>query len=68
MMSVIGGTADMPGWWPDFRVWPGCMVRPCVASGFCRAGGERSRINVSGLRLELFCSRPSWISARVRSH
>src|SRR4051794_3787561 len=26
-----------------------CMVRPCVASGFCRAGGERSCINVSGL-------------------
>jgi site-specific recombinase XerC len=25
-----------------------CMVRPCVASGFCRAGGKRSRINVSG--------------------
>jgi hypothetical protein len=45
-----------------------CMVRPCVASGFRRAGGKRSRINVSGLRLELFCSGPSWISARVRSH
>ena len=26
-----------------------CMVRPCAASGFCRAGGERSCINVSGL-------------------
>ena len=30
------------------------MVRPCVASGFRRTGGKRSRINVSGLRLELF--------------
>src|SRR5450631_4451498 len=29
-----------------------CMVRPCVASGFCRAGGKRSCINVSGLNLE----------------
>jgi hypothetical protein len=28
------------------------MVRPCVASGFYRAGGKRSRINVFGLRLE----------------
>jgi hypothetical protein len=26
-----------------------CMVRPCVASGFRRAGGKRSCINVSGL-------------------
>ena len=26
-----------------------CMVRPCVASGFRRTGGERSCINVSGL-------------------
>jgi hypothetical protein len=30
------------------------MVRPCVASGFCRTGGKRSCINVSGLKLELF--------------
>src|SRR6266567_1417062 len=26
-----------------------CMVRPCVARGFRRGGGERSCINVSGL-------------------
>jgi len=26
-----------------------CMVRPCVASGFRREGGERPCINVSGL-------------------
>ena len=45
-----------------------CMVRPCVARGFHRAGIQRSCINVSGLCLELFCSGPSWISARVRSH
>jgi len=32
-----------------------------------RTGGERSCINVSGLRLEL-CSGPLWISARLRSH
>src|SRR5467141_1094633 len=45
-----------------------CMVRSCVARGFRRAGIQRSCINVSGLCLELFCSGPSWISARVRSH
>jgi amidase len=28
---------------------PLCMVRPCVARGLGRAGGERSCINVSGL-------------------
>jgi hypothetical protein len=44
------------------------MVRPCVASGFCRAGGKRSRINVSGLRLELFWLRTIMdISARAIS-
>jgi hypothetical protein len=30
-----------------------CMVRPCVARGFRRVGGEPSCINVSGLWLEL---------------
>jgi len=44
-----------------------CMVRPCVARGFRRAGIQRSCIDVSGLWLELVCSGPSWISARVRS-
>src|SRR5258708_34355643 len=36
--------------------WPSltqCMIRPCVARGFRRVGGERSCINVSGLWLEL---------------
>jgi hypothetical protein len=42
-----------------------CMVR--VAREPWRVGGERSCINVSGLRLER-CSWPSWISARMRSH
>ena len=45
-----------------------CMVRPCVARRFRRPGGERSCINVSGLCLERMCSRPSWISARMRSN
>ena len=31
---------------------PECMVRPCGARRFRRAGGERSCINVSGLSLE----------------
>ena len=31
------------------HTWHLCMVRPCVASGFRRAGGERSCVNVSGL-------------------
>ncbi len=44
------------------------MVRPCVASGFCRAGGKRSRINVSGLRLERVVLRTIMdISARAIS-
>lgn len=44
------------------------MVRPCVASGFCRAGGKRSRINVSGLRLERVVLRTIMdISARAFS-
>src|SRR5215470_11114010 len=33
------------------------MVRPCVARGLGRAGGERSCINVSGLWLELIALR-----------
>ena len=43
------------------------MVRPCVASGF-------AELAVSGLASMYpafdwsICSRPSWISARVRSH
>src|ERR1019366_1516981 len=45
-----------------------CMVRPCVASGFCRAGGERSCINVSGLSLERVVLRAIMdISARAIS-
>lgn len=43
------------------------MVRPCVASGFCRAGGKRSRINVSGLRLELLLRTIMDISAHAVS-
>ena len=43
------------------------MVRPCVASGLCRAGGKRSRINVSGLRLELLLRTIMDISARAIS-
>ena len=45
-----------------------CMVRPCVASGF-------AELAVSGLASiypasdwSVLCSRPSWISARVRPH
>jgi len=49
------------------RLLTQCMVRPCVARGFRRAGIQRSCINVSGLWLERVCSGPSWISARVRS-
>ena len=50
------------------RSYPtGCMVRPCVASGFCRAGGKRSRINVSGLRLEHLLRTIMDISARATS-
>lgn len=43
-----------------------CMVRPCVASRNlrCRFG---SRINVSGLDVELSGSGPSWIAAHRRS-
>jgi len=36
----------------DFRFWPECMVRPCVARGFRRSDGKRSCINVFGLWLE----------------
>lgn len=44
------------------------MVRPCVASGFRRAGGERSCINVSGLTVERFVLRAIMdISARAIS-
>ena len=44
------------------------MVRPCVARGFCRVGGERSCINVSGLRLERVLLRAIMdISARAIS-
>src|SRR6266581_7453864 len=46
-----------------------CMVRPCVARGFRRFGGfavlHQCIRPLIGARL---CSRPSWISARVRSH
>jgi hypothetical protein len=45
-----------------------CMVRPCTSRGFRRSGALPSCINVSGLRLERFVLRPSWISTRVRSH
>src|SRR5256885_10877553 len=45
------------------------MVRPCVARGFRRFGGfavlHQCIRPLIGARL---CSRPSWISARVRSH
>jgi len=45
-----------------------CMVRPCVASGFRRTGGERSCINVSGLWLERFALLATMdISARASS-
>ena len=45
-----------------------CMVRPCVASGFRREGGERSCINVSDLYLELIVLRAIMdISARASS-
>jgi hypothetical protein len=45
-----------------------CMVRPCVARGICRVGGERSCINVSGLQLELSMLRAIMdISARAIS-
>ena len=36
---------------PHMTRW---MVRPCVASGFRRVGGERFCINVSGLCFERF--------------
>jgi hypothetical protein len=45
------------------------MYGPAVRrKRFCRAVGSRSCINVFGLCLEPLCSRPSWISARLRSH
>ena len=47
----------------DPYVWSGRALQEVR-----RSGGKRSCINVSGLYLELFCSGPSWISARVRSH
>jgi hypothetical protein len=47
---------------------PICMVRPCVARGFRRDGGERSCINVSGLWLERVVLRAIMdISARAIS-
>jgi len=67
-MSVVRGRPEVAGRGSNRRDWPICMVRPCVASGFRRVGGERSCINVFGLWLELLCSWPWWISARVRSH
>jgi hypothetical protein len=45
-----------------------CMVRPCIARGFRRGGGERSCINVYGLWVGWLCPEPSWKSARLRSH
>jgi len=47
--------------WPN--VWSGRALQEVSSSWH-----QRSCINVSGLWLELFCSGPSWISARVRSH
>src|SRR5262245_596221 len=49
---------------PDPFVWSGRALQEV----FVDLADVRSCINVSGLRLELVCSRPSWISARVRSH
>jgi len=44
------------------------MYGPAVrCKRFSSSYRQRSCINVSGLGLELFCSGPSWISARVRS-
>jgi hypothetical protein len=43
------------------------MVRPRVARRFRRIGGKRSRINVSGLRLELLLRTIMDISARAVS-
>ena len=40
--------------------------RPCVARGFLRSGGCAVLHQVSG-HLSVLCSRPSWISARLRS-
>jgi len=64
---AIGGKPDMARKalfgreWPD--VWSGRALQEVSSSW-----RQRSCINVSGLWLELFCSGPSWISARVRSH
>jgi hypothetical protein len=44
-----------------------CMVRPCVARRFWRAGGRRSCINVSGLELEVMLRATMDISAPVTS-
>ena len=42
------------------------MVRPCVARRFRRPGGERSCVNDPASAWSALCSRPSWISARMR--
>src|SRR5258705_8340609 len=44
-----------------------CMVRPCVARRFRRAGGKRSCINVSGLWLEAVLRAIMDISAPATS-
>ena len=45
-----------------------CMVRPCVARGFHRSGGFGLASMYPASDWSVFCSGPSWISARLRSH
>jgi hypothetical protein len=49
------------------RLLTQCMVRPCVARRFRRAGGKRSCINVSGLWLEAVLRAIMDISAPATS-
>ena len=48
--------------------WHICMDRPCVASRMWRSGDNWSGSSVFGPLKGAFCSRPSWISAHIRSH
>jgi hypothetical protein len=50
------------------RKWHFCMDRPCVASRILRSGDNWSGSSVFGPLKGAFCSRPSWISAHIRSH
>jgi len=50
-----------------FRVWPKCMVRPCVARGFVNLADCGLALMYPASVWSVLCSGPSWISARMRA-